>query len=380
MWIGVALMTVGAIGPLVTDGARPVQGIFLVILAGYFTLQVIGVSYSPDTTDAWSKVLLKISLILIPFSAFLFADRLDRKTIVTGLNLFYTSSLISSIMLVITGMVTAQNTGQLLVFYEDFSILMHPAYASLVLCCAIIIGIYLKSKDHWGVRFLGAYFKPVSTVILLSTIFLLSSRIQMIAIVLVLLILTASRLASQTSTKQSKAVSLVLVVFMVGMSAIVIQSNDRIRNTITELRDVQIKPGDKLTSAKVRIVVWEICMNEFLNRPLMGSGTASSKTIIGKSESGQQFPQLAGGELGAHNQILTEAVNHGLPGVVMLFLILLIPLRFGISVSNPLLIGVLLLVAVSLTTESIFEREAGVMTYAMLIPLTWLYKRRVGFA
>lgn len=373
-------MALGAIGGLISERNKPAQGIFLAILAGYVTLQAIGVSYSPDITDAWSKVLLKFSLILVPFSAFSFADRFNRKTVVTGLNLFYVSSLISSIMLLVMGMRTAQKAGQFLVFYEDFSVLMHPAYSSLVLCCAIIIGIYLKSKDHWGVKLFGAYFKPLSTVILLSTIFLLSSRIQMIAIVLVLLILTASRLASQTSTKRSKTVSLVLVVFMIGMSALVIQSNDRIRNTITELREVQIKPGDKLTSAKVRIVVWEICVNEFLNRPFAGSGTASSKTIIGKSESGQQFPQLANGELGAHNQFLTDAVNHGLPGIVLLFLILLIPLRFGISVSNPLLIGVLLLVAVSLTTESIFEREAGVMTYSMLIPLTWLYKRRVGFA
>lgn len=380
MWIGVTLISIGAVGHIVSKGFHTPQKAFLTVLTGYFLIQVFGVLQSPVQDEAWAKVLLKSSIILLPISTFAFSDLLDRKTVVAALNLFYLSCLVSSIAHLVAGFLAAQAAGQSFVFYEEFSIFMHPAYISLMLCCAIIVGIYLRSKDHWGTKILGTYYKATTTVILLSTIFLLSSRIQMLAILLVLILLAMARLSSRTSTLRAKTISVVLILFPLVFGAVMIKSNDRVRNSIGELSNLKFEPGDRLTSTTVRIVAWQICWEEMLSAPLLGRGTASCKTMIKESDTGRQHPQLAKGQLGAHNQYFNAGVDHGFPGIILLLLMLLIPLRIGFKNSNPVLFGITSLIVISLITESMFEREAGVMIFALLVPMAWLYKRRVGFA
>ena len=97
---------------------------------------------------------------------------------------------------------------------------------------------------------------------------------------------------------------------------------------------------------------------------MFGDGIGDVNTVLLKQYAKQELTVLSEKELNPHNQLLQTLVALGLLGGITLILTLIAPLVLAIKKSHFLYSFFILLILINLLTESILERQAGVIFYA----------------
>lgn len=114
----------------------------------------------------------------------------------------------------------------------------------------------------------------------------------------------------------------------------------------------------------VRYPIMRANVNVIKQNPVFGVGVGDRMDALTEA-----YQNLSGGGkiLSPHNQYLDTIICTGVLGMVALLLILLIPLIDGIRVRNYLLIALVLIVAISSFTESILERQMGMLFFCFFL-------------
>lgn len=111
----------------------------------------------------------------------------------------------------------------------------------------------------------------------------------------------------------------------------------RIDSIQSELAD--IKRGINNTSIEVRLKIWALAWQLFLDNPVFGLGAQGfSKAITAFEASGQVSPLVADfGRGEVHNEILAKCVGMGIPGLLSILLVYLAPIYifFKVPLENP---------------------------------------------
>ena len=123
-------------------------------------------------------------------------------------------------------------------------------------------------------------------------------------------------------------------------------------------------PSADESSSSLRVISWKSALTLWKNNPLLGCGTGDVKNELVNLYLKQGHQLSAEKKLNAHSQILQSAAALGLPGLVLTLLLFLLPLRKGRSGAKFLAF----LLVVFGFTESIFETQAGVIFYALMMP------------
>jgi O-antigen ligase len=97
---------------------------------------------------------------------------------------------------------------------------------------------------------------------------------------------------------------------------------------------------------------------------LFGVGTGDANDILLQSYKSKDYAGILENRLNAHNQYLQTYIAVGIPGFLVLILMLFIPLIQSFRTGNILFLLLLVLVSFNLLFESMFERQAGVVFYA----------------
>ncbi len=143
--------------------------------------------------------------------------------------------------------------------------------------------------------------------------------------------------------------------------------------TATFLRDYQIyKELDQPTSIGMRLEFWEKSLRFFVEAPIIGHGTGSTRGLFEQAATGPKV--LAGGQVvsNPHNQTLNVAVQWGVVGIVVLYAMWLVHLLLFRGDGLVAWIGLLVVVQnifTSLFNSHIFDFTAG-----------WMYVLGVGIA
>jgi O-antigen ligase len=143
--------------------------------------------------------------------------------------------------------------------------------------------------------------------------------------------------------------------------------------TTTFLRDYEIyKELDQPTSIGMRLQFWQKSLRFFVEAPIFGHGTGSTRGLFEQAATGPKF--LVGGQVVAnpHNQTLNVAVQWGAIGIVVLYAMWLLHLMLfrGNGLAN--WIGLMVVVQnifTSLFNSHIFDFHEG-----------WMYVLGVGIA
>lgn len=400
---------------------------YAILLSGLYLLYLISILYSENTSYGFTDLLLKLPLLLCPI--FLSTtDKLNAAQYLAVLRTFAMSTFFAAIATLGIGYYNYLNTGLIkYFFYHDLTIFMHSAYYALYALFSITIFIYLFQKtQHKNSKILYS----VMGFSLGFFLFLLSSRMQ---ILIFILLLTVYILAIAF---QKKRIIFGIIILGVTYACIVLlittlpRTSARLNQTKNNLESISYSK----TNSDARVQIWEAASKVIKKNYLFGTGVGDVKDKLvvqyGKlSENDtekekrikekiieiqnnkkwlQHIKQKAKeNNISVEDQLFMDAIfvlnakqsrykyfikrdyNYhaqflqtlsavGFLGFLLLLFSMLIPAyNLGWKNKNYLLLAFMFMVFVSFITESMLERQAGLILFAFFSSFLILCKKEI---
>ena len=121
-------------------------------------------------------------------------------------------------------------------------------------------------------------------------------------------------------------------------------------------------------SVGLRFKTWECCVDVWQENPLLGVGFGDMEAeLFACYEAIELKADRSKWLASAHNQYLEQLVGGGIPGLLLLLTLFLIPLwRKKVWLKDNLIIGFLALLAAGMLTESFLERQLGINLFLVM--------------
>ena len=131
-------------------------------------------------------------------------------------------------------------------------------------------------------------------------------------------------------------------------------------------------------STNIRINLWKNSLELIKQNPLLGVGTGDLKDELYRlySENNYQYGMLK--KPSPHNQFLHTSVILGFTGLLFLCAYLFIPLFLAFKNRYWLYVFFLIIIIVNCITESILEREAGILLFVIMNTFFYLQSKNKG--
>ena len=223
---------------------------------------------------------------------------------------------------------------------------------------ALFISLYhilngCNKKFLWG----------LGSLLLIISLVLLTSRAFYIAFSVVFLASVIKAFKSSFLSKQNLGlIFLSLGLFVIGIISIP-NTSKRINDTKNEVKSLM---GTSAKYTNPRIYLWKHAAEIIAEEPLLGYGVGDAKKALINTFKVKNIP-FSGNNYNFHNQYLQSWAEIGILGVILLMFMLLRP--FFEKGQHPLFLIFLGLTLIGFMTESMLERQAGVVFFAFMYPL-----------
>ncbi|MEZ5082131.1 MAG: O-antigen ligase family protein [Bacteroidales bacterium] len=322
------------------------------------------------------KLQVKVSLLAIP----LFFSTLDYskfkpglfKTIQKG---FLTGCLLSSLFLLNLAVFQYFKQDSVDVFfYAKLSAFHHSSYLAMFMGMAILILanwlLFGKNKNTFNKTaaiFLILFFQ--------FFIVLLSSKTGILAVLLIYLALPVYVWLKQKNRLRFSIVFSTLFIAALLLSVVFSPvTAGRFDGAKESLESESGNVKDKtLDSSTARLKILECSFEIIKENPIFGVGTGDVFDELMKKYKEKEITHAIEQELNAHNQYLETYMAAGLLGFLLLVAGFVIPLYYAFSQRKMLYLMFLILFFFSITFESMFERQAGVIFYAFFNSVLFIY-------
>jgi O-antigen ligase len=343
----------------------------LILLGTFYVLHLIGIIYSANTNFALLDIQIKASFLLIPFC-------FDKKVFQQIEINFVKQALVVgcfgySVYLLIAAFLNFQSNHQVSTFfYTEFSPKQHVAYLTMyiILACIFIIQ-HLQEKQS-----LNNVSKFVSCALLLFfyvIIAMLSSRTAIFSGLITLSIFIFFSLKSKFDIVKSVLFSGINAVVFVFVFWFITGSQNRFEkpipastNTTAEQKSAE---ESSTVQRNVRYTLWSTAVTIFKEHPLLGVGTGDIKDELLLKYKQQNFQEGITYNLNAHNQFFQTLATLGIPGIISLLLLFLVPIIHAIKKGNVTFMAFSILIIINCLTESVFEKQAGVLFFCFFFIL-----------
>ncbi len=344
----------------------------LLLLMVFYTLHLIAISYSQNQEAAWFDVQVKLTLLLFPLFL-MFEYELVNKSLKHIAFAFVAGEFFALVFCwghAIWQFVVTGNMDMLL--YEKFSFFIHTSYFSMYILLAITIVFVLieknlvKRKILWVL--LGLFF--------FISLFFIASKTGIITGVFFLLLFF---FFDRNYLKKIWKKLLVMVVlgalfFFVGIK------NYRIRQIFVQSYDIQNISPNSAGSFSVRILIWEAAEDIIKENFWTGVGTGDVHQTLVKQYREKGFSGALQHRFNAHNQYLSTFVGLGIFGFLLLLCLLFYGFNMARKKKNLLLFFFMLDVSINFLTESMLNRQAGVLFFAFFFSLLMANNLKTLFA
>jgi O-antigen ligase len=350
----------------------------LIASAALYLWLVFGSFYSPNNHEAGLDLTLKITLLLWPLGAATWPYLFNHNKKVV-LSLFAYLAALSVLALVVVGFISWQQSGlPLSKFYKFTStwdwIPNHyiALYASFAVLILLELGILKVIR--WR------YVIPGLSVLIASMAFT-SVRIQIIALPLAAMAFFATTKHQLTNKKRILRVSALGLILFLGVVFAFPSSRNRLIETVDELRSVTKMVNNKQTNH--RVYLWQYGWEVAQQNLILGTGTGAGddalnealKSCTAEFWNGHGTYLLSDKRYNYHNTFLQHFATNGLVGLLLLIGLFVAPIIIYKKRLGGLQTGFLVLCVISFFTESMLERQAGVLFfsffYALLFVAPW---------
>ncbi|MFD2698170.1 O-antigen ligase family protein [Mesonia sediminis] len=253
------------------------------------------------------------------------------------------------------------------IFYESIeqTARIHTTYLSLLIVLSFhyLLNQYLSLNARTNIK---------SRIILLGVIFLFTlnfivlARVGIIAMVFIILF----HLIFNAQNSKFKLFFTTLIIFgVIGAGFIKFGwSGERIKNLF------EANQNNKSDTAN-RVILWTSALDAFQNSPnkLLGAGLDKSQVLLNNSYRANNFFGYKS-NYNTHNQYLQTMLENGWMGICILLFAIIYGFIKAIKQKKYLFLGVLMIFCIFFLTESILERQLGILSFLIFLPLSYLYK------
>jgi O-antigen ligase len=345
---------------------------FLYILSvGFFFWQIVGLLYSDNKHEGWRNIALRLSLILFPLVLISPGEMIQKKAnhlmrlfaictfillIICIAHAFYRSINFQNGILYFNP--HPQVNSWLNYFYGiQLSIFHHPSYMSLYILFSVFIAMeaFLDKLIKRSRRI----FWLVISIILLLSIYLLSSRGEIFATILAVPMYFLFRYKA-IGINRIAGLIIILCIFILIPVCI---SNPRFYYYFGKGSNVELSNRIPKES---RIAIWKSAFNIIGRNFIFGVGTGDIQNELNKEYYRSGDKDLASVKnLNTHNQFIEILLENGSIGLILFITFIGMMLYISISEGNILYIMFILIVFVSFLFETMLNRLAGVSFFAL---------------
>jgi O-antigen ligase len=352
-----AFLIVISVAGMFKEGVRPWREFpkLLVLPIIFYFWHIISLFYSANRSEALFDLEVKFSFLLLPLILGFQKPGNPKEELIQILRIYLASTLFSMLLLATINIPRIMEAGRML-YYNDYSFLLHPSYLSMYLSFALLAGVYLLF-EHKGNKIC------ILAGMLLSFVMLgiaESKAGQLSALALVVFILY--RLIPLHYRKWTAIISIVLILIF----AYTAKDSKRFSFFIKAMEhysEIKEHPETIRESTALRVLSWSASWETLKQNPVAGVGCGDIKDELSVYYEAHNYTKPLEMHMNAHNQYLETAVGQGLIGFILLVLLLLLPL-FYIQNSSILIQGFILIVGLNLLVESMFNTQAGVIFIA----------------
>lgn len=373
---------------------EPLRAVAFSLLLIFFLLHAFSLIYSHNVAETLSNLECKMWFLLMPLTL-LTADseRFNNSKIENLLLLFtFSSACVALINLVWSGVQWSQNDFQNFYhyfYYVKVSHLLpshptHPSYLAMYMTLASFITLYflflsqrfLSAKQilKWGLLFLVVLFSIF--------IFLLQSKAGLLIYFPLLLVVSVYLLNRR---KKRIFVTISAVVAVVTLSFVILSSSSGYGNRLKlAYEDFFNRKNENIGNQHgvgMRFAVWDNSLEVFKEHFWIGVGAGDVVDYLLDAYEDDDLDLVVQKAYNSHNQYLQTSVGLGILGLLSLLSILIWTLFWALRKRSFLLLLFLVVVALNLLVESMFETRAGAdffpLLYSILI-FPFFQNRKIG--
>jgi len=345
---------------------------------GFFAWQIISLLYTDDLTNGLKNLEGKLSLLVFPLV--LFDLKLDIKQLLFWLKSYVYSMALCTVFLLFQSIAHYFSEGSLLT-YHDFtnSLDFHAVFYSYYIFLSVLISIFLFQRNE-----LTKLEKKVFIVgLVLSFVGLIISASKNVLVVTSLFLVLGFIFRA---FKQRIGLKEVLIVLLIGASAVFgIAKVPAVKNRIAELTQLngmenleKIKKGQlivaedipKFNGTSMRITFWYVVVKKMMQEEVMllGYSPGDRRAVVNKEfyKNGLN-PWYENYNI--HNQFIQVLAELGIVGLALYLLMHLSLFIAAIKNKNYLLVTFLLGFMIFQMTESIIERNKGIVFFLFFLVL-----------
>lgn len=346
----------------------------------YILLQILGI-WSSNNTSAASFVLeKKLSLIVVPV-LLLTGPIISKTKVMLYQRLLSYSALAGSALLLVSSAYKYTQTGyDDTLYYHAFAnssfLTLHAIYFSLYVSMAVIYFLYSFSEGNRNHQI----FHTISIAILLLTLVLLSSKTLFFGTILAVIYWFVKGL-NYSFKKKLIGGSIVLI-----LASGVLMIDSPIKKRYAEILDSnwstinqnQFEYNTELNGLTLRLIFWKqgLYILKENGAVMLGIGTGDIQSILTDryTEIGLYTDENSPNPVGyqtynLHNQYMQELFASGILGLsIFIFLVLYFLIRN--FKHNPYFFIYFVIFSIFCLTESAFERQKGVVLFALLASIS----------
>ena len=344
------------------------------IMFGFYVLHVIGMLYTTNMDYGLRDLQTKLSFFLFPIvlsgiglTAVTF-EKIKKATIISAV-------LSMLILLIISFSQYLKSHDSTAFFYTHLSHGKHVTYLAIFMNLALL---FVIEKIYSGKQRNPSFIFLLAFAFLFAGILLLSARTSTIVAILTISIFPFFIPSRKNNLRVSWIVHGCCLLFslfsFLGYLHLFNRFNQveeaiAIRENQTDSKVVQ---NESPNSTNIRINIWKNTIQLISRYPLLGVGTGDIKEELVKvyAENGYEYGVKE--KPSPHNQFLHTTVILGVFGFIALSLLFFFPLATSFRSKEWLFFFFLLIVFLNSMTESILEREAGILFFTPFLSCFYL--------
>jgi len=351
---------------------RPLGWFFI----GYFVWMLVGLLYSDNIATANVDIIQKLTFILFP-SILLFNDRIKSRHLRGLIRLFYWTVFVLSIFMLTKAWINYYTQIPLLTSDLDYftyerladNVGIQPIYLSMYMVFAffgVLWDFFLQPKI--GLTKAGNMMATIWLFHFYMMVVLLSSRMELMILIFLISVLTFWLEYKKETRKWFPAIFKILILGSVTIILLGIFPVNKAR--YQEMVDFKKDyTQNKWGGRDIRIQKWFNTLELIAEQPFLGTGTGDLQDELQKVYKRNNFDVAYNYKFNPHNQYLQTWATFGLIGLFFLFGILAVSFKDSISSGNLLYVLLVLILTLSMITESILERHKGVVFFSFFLLL-----------
>lgn len=241
-----------------------------------------------------------------------------------------------------------------------------PPYFGMFVAFAVIIIAY-----YWH-RTTDELARWKSVILLLACVLGFCFVILLSARTATLFLLFFGSTLLHTYSRKQHIWAFVAGAILVGLMGVLIASSSYLQDRYLKpvLSDIAITEGGKETGLSIRLIKWKCSVEGIMEHPFLGVGTGDGEEYLVRCYQRVNFWGMYDQyRYNSHNQYLETALTLGLPGLLLLLGSIVIPITRAHRQGDRLFLSFVSLFAFCCLTESVLERQWGIVFYTFFVSL-----------